>query len=50
MKESLPFADEDDYTMIDSDFAEFLRRGREELEWDARYENRQYVRHKQRER
>lgn len=50
MKEPLPFADEDDFNLIDTDFAEFLRRGRAELEWDARYENRQYIRHKPRER
>lgn len=50
MKDPLPFADEDDFSLIDTDFAEFIRRGRAEQEWEFRYENRQHIKPKQRER
>ena len=33
MKKPLP---DDDYTLIDRDFDEFIRRGLEEMEWERR--------------
>lgn len=30
--------DDDDYTLMDRDFDEFIRRGKEELEWESRQE------------
>jgi hypothetical protein len=33
MRERLPF-DDDDYTLADRDFDEFIRRGMEEVEWE----------------
>lgn len=40
MNSPLPF---DDYQLEEQDFEEFIRRGREEQEWEFRYENRQNV-------
>lgn len=33
--------DDDDYTLMDRDFNEFIRRGLEEMEWEARHERRE---------
>ena len=33
-------ADDDDYTLMDRDFNEFIRRGLEEKEWESKNEQR----------
>lgn len=36
MREPLPFADDDDLTLMDRDWDEFMRRGWEEIEWERK--------------
>lgn len=37
MRERLPF--DDDYTLMERDFDEFIRRGMEEMEWERKNRN-----------
>lgn len=42
MRNPLPLSD-DDYTLADRDFDEFIRRGMEELEWERKNQLEEFI-------